>query len=76
MKHNSLRNQIGKLKSLEMTDPVDVPEPQPLQAEEVDVPDADRKVEPPIESRSKGSSSSVHDDDSTKTLKDHWVRRR
>ena len=59
-----------------MTDPVDVPERQPLQAEEVDVPDADRKVEPPIESRSKGSSSSVHDDASTKTLKDHWVRRR
>ena len=39
----------------------DLPEPQPVQVEEVDVPDADREVEPPIES-SKGSSSSVHDD--------------
>ena len=43
---------------------VDLPEPQPLQAEEVDVPDADREVEPPVEQRSKGSSSSsVQDDD-------------
>ena len=40
---------------------VDLPEPQPVQVEEVDVPDADREVEPPVES-SKGSSSSVHDD--------------
>ena len=40
---------------------VDLPEPQPLEAEEVDVPDADREVEPPLEG-SKGSSSNVHDD--------------
>ena len=40
---------------------VDLPEPQPLEAEEVDVPDADREVEPPVEG-SKGSSSNVHDD--------------
>ena len=42
---------------------VDLPEPQPLEVEEVDVPDADREVEPPVENRSKGSSSSVQDDD-------------
>ena len=42
---------------------VDFPESQPLHVEEVDVPDADREVEPPVESCSKGSSSSVHDDD-------------
>ena len=38
------------------------PEPQPLLTEAVEDPDADRKVEPPVESKSKGSSSSVHDD--------------
>ena len=42
---------------------VDLPEPQPLEVEEVDVPDADREVEPPVENRSKGTSSSVQDDD-------------
>ena len=43
-------------------EPIDVREPQPILPEAVEDPDADRKVEPPVESKSKGSSSSVHDD--------------
>ena len=41
---------------------VDLPDPQPVEAEEVEVPDADREVEPPVDRSSKGSSSSVQDD--------------
>ena len=43
-------------------EPIEIPEPQPILTEAVDDPDADGKVEPPDEPRSKGSSSSVHDD--------------
>ena len=37
-------------------DPVDVPEPQPVMTGAVEEPDADQKVEPLVESKSKGSS--------------------
>ena len=49
---------------------VDLLEPQPLEAEEVEVPDADREVEPPVQNRSKSNSSSVQDDvdDSRRSL--------
>jgi hypothetical protein len=43
-------------------DPIGVPEPQPFLTEAVEDPDADRKVEPPVEPKSKGSSSSIHDE--------------
>ena len=69
MKLNSLRNPDGEIEIIG-DDPmginVDLPEPQPLEAEEVEIPDADQEVEPHVESRSKGSSSSVQDDDGHK----------
>ena len=43
-------------------EPIDVPEPQPVLSEAVEDPDADRKVEPPVDQKSKGSCSSVHED--------------
>ena len=45
---------------------VEVPEPQVSELEAVEMPDADRKVEPIIEQKSKGSSSDVHDEDDFK----------
>ena len=37
-----------------------MPQPPPILEEETESAEADRKVEPPVEAKSKGNSSSVH----------------